>query len=124
MKKIISLTAISLFLASSSFAATLTLSMDSTGKSAYGAKTGVTITPGSAGTVLLGKTSTGVGIGANSEATGYSLQTQHKNGTKSYGTSYDSTAIYVKSITKGTADTTGTSNPDSTGLLTSGWTTM
>ena len=124
MKKIITLTAISLFFASSSFAADFDLSMTNTGLSAYGAKAGVTITPGSAGTVLLGKTSTGVGLGLNSVAGGYSLQTQHKNGTKSFATSYDSTAIYIKSITKGTADNTGTSNPDSTGLLTTGWATM
>jgi len=46
---------------------------------------------------LIGKTSTGVGIGllCVAEGTGYSLVTQHLNGTKAFGSSYDSTSIFA-----------------------------
>jgi len=124
MKKIIIINLLALFVASVAFAATVDMNFDTTGKTLYGAKTGVTIDPGEAGTTILGKTSTGVSIGANSEDTGYSIQTQHKNGTKTYGTSFDSTAIFVKDVTKGTEDTTGVTDPDSTGFLTDGWSSM
>ncbi len=127
MRKIIIINLAALLIASTSFANQVTADLNSTGLSLYGAKTGVTIAPNTAGVTLLGKTSTGVTVGANSQSaapTGYSMQTQHKQGTKAYGTSYDSTAIFVKDVTKGTVDNTGISNPDSTGLLTTGWTSM
>jgi len=59
----------------------------------------------SATTSLIGKTSTGVGLGMLTDVAGYSVVTQHKNGTKAYGSSYDSTAIYttVEDVTVGTA---------------------
>lgn len=46
---------------------------------------------------LIGKCSTGVAIAWYLDSTGggYALMTQHKSGTKAYGTSYDSTAIYI-----------------------------
>lgn len=124
MKKIIIVNLLALFVATGAFAATITLDLTKTGLTVYGAKTGVTITPGAAGTTVIGKSSTGVSVGLNSVDTGYSVQTQHKNGTKSYGTSYDSTAIFVKDVEKGVADTSGTSDPDSTGFLTTGWSSM
>jgi hypothetical protein len=123
MKKIIMLIAISLFTATSVFAAgaTLTLSLSTTGKSVYGAKTGTA----SATTPLIGKTSTGVGVGMAVDATagaGYSLQTQHKNGTKTFGSSFDSTSIFSKDVTAGTADTTSLTTGAS--QFTGTWTTM
>ncbi|MDD2271748.1 MAG: hypothetical protein PHP95_01065 [Desulfuromonadaceae bacterium] len=123
MKKVIILAAISLFFVPSAFAAgTLTLSVTTTGLSVYGAKSGVTITVGDPGVILIGKTSTGVGVGMSSADAGYSVETQHKNGTKAFGSSFDSTSIYTKDVTAGTADdTTLTTAVDSFGT---GWTTM
>jgi len=124
MKKIVILAAISLLTATSAFAAaSLTLSVDSTGLTLYGLKTGTADNT----SPLIGKTSTGVGIGMKVDATagaGYSVETQHKNGTKAYGSAYDSTSIYSKDITKGTADSTSlTTGGDSFAGVT-GWTTL
>lgn len=122
MKKIIILTALSLFVASSAFAATgLTLDLTKTGLTVYGAK--ASATKNAAGTIAIGKTSTGVAVGLNTAASGYAVQTQHKNGTKAYGSAFDSTSIWVKDVTAGTADTTGygTTGSDAFG---EGWTTM
>jgi len=122
MKKIIILIAISLFVASPVFASgtlSLATTMADSGKSVWAAKSGTA----TSGTNLIGKNSTGVGVGIETEALGYGLKTQHKNGTKSFGTTYDSTAIYSKSVTKGTAeDTTLTTGVDS--FPASDWTTM
>jgi hypothetical protein len=122
MKKVIILTAISLLFVTSAFAdGTLALSTTTTGFSVYGAKSGVTMTVGDPGVILIGKTSTGVGVGLESADAGYSVITQHKNGTKAFGSSFDSTSIYSKDVTAGIADTTElTTAADSF----SGWTTM
>ena len=45
-------------------------------------------------TARIGKSSTGVGIGWTTSTAGYALVAQHMSGTKAYGSSYDSTAIY------------------------------
>jgi hypothetical protein len=107
MKKIMVITAMLLLVASSAFAGTTitmasTLTKAATGKTLYGASTGAA----SASTSLIGKNSTGVGVGVfcNASGTGYSLITQHLNGTKAYGSSYDSTAIFSVNVnTVGTA---------------------
>lgn len=96
--------AFAMFISSSAYAANITmattLSTSNTGKSVYGAKTGTATTT----SPLIGKNSTGVGIGIYTTSAGYSLVTQHVNGTKAFGTSYDSTAIFSKDVTtKGTA---------------------
>jgi hypothetical protein len=44
--------------------------------------------------VSIGRTSTNVGVAWQTNVNGYALMTQHKSGTKAYGSSYDSTAIY------------------------------
>ena len=118
MKKIMVCTAVFLFITSSAFAA-LTVSMpstltkDTTGKTLY------------AGSSVIGKTSTGVGLGVLcvTGGTGYSLVTQHVSGTKAYGSSYDSTSIYSKDVaTVGTpilAVPTATDTSDF-----SGWTSL
>jgi len=119
MKKLIILTALSLFYASSALASgTLTLSMTTTGLSVYGAKSGTASTT----TPLIGKTSTGVGVGLNTAATGYGVVTQHKNGTKAFGSAYDSTSVYSKDVTAGTADNTTINTGVDT--FASGWTSM
>jgi hypothetical protein len=118
MKKLIMVTAISLLSASSAFAGnSITISLTNTGLSVWGSKTTAV-----SGTGLIGKTSTGVGVGMFTASTGYAAITQHKNGTKAYGSSMDSTAIYSIDVTAGTA-TTGPSTADSA-LFTGSWTSM
>ncbi len=62
--------------------------MLTTGKSLYGAKSGTADTT----SPLIGKTSTGVAVWCflRTSGTGYAIVTQHMNGTKAFGTSYDS----------------------------------
>ncbi len=101
MKKIIIITTLLLFAASTSFAGVSismpgTLTKALTGKTVYGAASGTATT----GSPLIGKTSTGVGIGllCTATGTGYSMVTQHTSGTKAYGTTYDGTSIYAKDV--------------------------
>ena len=94
MKKIFVLSAALVFVASNCFAldsgatGTMTLTDD------VGLELHADADTATADTALIGKLSTGVGVGWKTETGGYALVTQHKNGTKAYGTSYDSTAIY------------------------------
>lgn len=55
-------------------------------------------------TALIGKTSTGVSVGWKTQVNGYAIVTQHKSGTKAYGSSYDSTALF-QTIADGTPGT-------------------
>jgi hypothetical protein len=94
MKKTLILTALLALSASASFAggtsgATGTIDFANTGQSLTGDAATAT-----ADTALIGKCSTGVDMAWNTSANGYALMTQHKSGTKAYGTSYDSTAVY------------------------------
>ena len=94
-----------------------------TGLSLYGAPATPVVTAGvpAAGTILIGKTSTGVGVGWNTATLGYAVNTQHINGTKAFGTTFDSTAMYQKDEAKGTAEAV----PSTTGSdAFSGWSTM
>jgi hypothetical protein len=130
MKKITIFVAISLFAASSAFASG-DISMDSnlvtstkTGLSVYAAKTGVTA---ATGVNLIGKTSTGVGVGIKSTTVGYAVVTQHKNGTKAFGSSFDSTSIYSAPVsTVGTSFLVIPGTADSADFVASGsaWSTM
>lgn len=122
IKTIVLLAGISVFTASSAFA-NLTLTLTSTGLSVYGVKTGTA----SNTSPLIGKTSTGVGVGIAVDATagaGYSVKTQHKNGTKAFGSSFDSTSIYTVDVTAGTADTTTLTTGSDSFIGQTGWTTM
>lgn len=96
MKKILTLTAILILAASSCFAAATTSAAtsalnltDGTGLVLHGHATAALAT-----TARIGKCSTGVSVAWQASTTGYSMMTQHKSGTKAYGSSYDSTAIY------------------------------
>ena len=124
MKKIIAIVAVSLFLAPAAFAAgttgTITLSLTSTGLSLYGAKG----TSADNTSPLIGKTSTGVGVGVDTASAGYSIITQHKNGSKVYGSSFDSTSIYSNDVTAGTAYSTTLTTGSDSFAAGSGWTTM
>lgn len=102
MKKIIIITALLLFVSSSAFAATTVsipnpITKEATGKTLYGATTAGGASDTSP---LIGKTSTGVGVGVfcNAAGTGYSMVTQHLNGTKAYGSSYDSTSMFSNDV--------------------------
>lgn len=95
MKKIFIFVASLLVVAPSAFATdNVTIgTWGDAGKELRGARASV-----SSSSALIGKTSTGVGLGMRLDATngaGYALVTQHKNGTKAFGSSYDSTAIYT-----------------------------
>lgn len=96
MKKILIMSAILVLTASSSFAAATTSNAassinftDGIGLSLHADKTTAT-----KDTALIGKNSTGVSTAWKTTTSGYALMTQHKSGTKAYGSSYDSTAIY------------------------------
>ncbi len=127
MKKIITFTALALSVTSAAFATdSLSLALTTTGLTVYGSKTAATalITD-----PLIGKTSTGVGVGAKTASTGYAIVTQHKNGTKAFGSSMDSTSVYTipVTVTSGAnVATTSPSNADSTLFSASGtsWTAM
>ena len=102
IKKISILTAMALLVTSAAYASgTLdcTLTTAATGKSVYGAKTGTA----TATSPLIGKSSTGVCVGMATASSGYAFLTQHINGTKAFGTTFDSTAIMSADATKGTA---------------------
>ena len=98
MKKILVMVAILALTATSSFAqatsATGTLSFTTTGMSLTGDPTTATLA-----TAQLGKMSTGVDVGWITQVNGYAVMTQHKSGTKAFGSSYDSTAIYSTTST-------------------------
>jgi hypothetical protein len=100
MKKIAIFTALVLCVAANVFAAAdiemaSTLTAATTGKSVWASKTTAV-----AGTGLIGKSSSGVGVGMLTSSTGYALITQHVSGTKAYGSSYDSTSIYSTDVTE------------------------
>lgn len=94
MKKIFSLAIVLLFATVvSSFAAVSAAPASAdAGKSLYGASSGTATT----GSTLIGKLSKGVYAGwiVTAGGSGYTLTTQHQSGTKSFGSSHDSTAIY------------------------------
>ncbi|MDD2336530.1 MAG: hypothetical protein PHD01_08120 [Geobacteraceae bacterium] len=103
MRKIIILNIVALFVASAAFAETSQdVKFDDGGKTLYGSLT--TATKGDAGTMAIGKLSNKVGLAINCDKDGYALITQHSGGIKAYGTSHDSTSIFVKDVTKGEAE--------------------
>ena len=119
MKKIAILTAISLCMAATAFAAdSINLNFTNTGLSLWGSKTTAV-----SGTGLIGKTSTGVGLGVKTAPTGYAAVTQHKNGTKAFGSSHDSTAVFSTDVPTVGTPVTGPTTADSA-LFSSGWTAM
>ncbi|MRR54787.1 MAG: hypothetical protein EG822_09790 [Deltaproteobacteria bacterium] len=118
MKKIALFTAMIMLVASSAFAASsLTLVFTSTGKTVYGAKASASAT-----SPVISKTSTGVGVGLLTSATGYAVITQHKSGSKAFATTYDSTAVFTTDATVGTVKL-GVPTAITTADFTS-WTTM
>lgn len=98
MKKIALFTAMIMLVTTSAFAAgDLTLAFTTTGLTVYGAKVSA-----STASPVISKTSTGVGVGLLTNATGYAVVTQHKSGSKAFATTYDSTAVFTTDATVGT----------------------
>lgn len=127
MKKILILTAILAMAATTCFAggtssATGDIDFATDGKSLH-----ADAATASASTALIGKNSTGVDVAWNTSKTGYAMMTQHKSGTKAYGSSYDSTAIYqtTTDATPGTpAYNSGALTATDTSDFASGWRAM
>jgi len=114
MKKILISLTIILAFAGVASANSVTPAATDAGKRMFGSKG----SSAAATDTLIGKLSTGVYAGVNTGALGYAIFTMHKSGTKTYGTTFDSTNIYwIESLQ--TAAPTGT---DST--IFSGWTSM
>ena len=123
MKKIFILLALITFAASSScFAAALGVDTITTtpGLQIYG---GVNAADAAGTTsVLLGKMSKGVNFRCNYSVTGYAAATKHTNGTKAYGSAYDSTAIYFQDV--GLAGTVPSLSSVGNGSFGAAWTAM
>ncbi|MBE2889740.1 MULTISPECIES: hypothetical protein [Geobacter] len=95
-----------------------------TGLSLYGLK-GTTGTVPTTDQSRIAKSSTGVMLAVTTSAVGYSVATQHVNGTKAYGSAHDSTSIYVKDVTtKGTGESITYKTGKDTFDGVEGWTTM
>ncbi|MDY0268933.1 hypothetical protein [Trichloromonas sp.] len=115
MKKILIISAALLLFGTSAFSAnTLDMdlsSKDTTGKTVYGSSDDATASTAT----NIGKTSTGVGVAALSGVNGYALVAQHMNGTKTYGSYFDSTAIYqtIGDVVVGTEADTPTASDSS-----------
>jgi hypothetical protein len=133
MKKVIIINILALFVASYAFAGTtgaatgtVDFTTPNTGLSLWGAATTVSVTNNvpAAGTILIGKNSTGVGTGWDTSGLGYMICTQHISGSKAFGTSYDSSAIYQIDVAKGVAVTPTAATDSSAFPSASGWTTM
>ncbi|GAC1447298.1 MAG: hypothetical protein PVSMB11_08600 [Desulfuromonadaceae bacterium] len=123
MKKIIIIVAFSLFAAGQAFAAgaTGTMSLATTGKALYGDKTTATVN-----TTLIGKTSTGVGLGVSSGPVGYAMLSQHKSGTREFGTAYNSTSVFYVDIAAANIGTPFLTVPGASdaSVFATGWTSM
>lgn len=118
MKKIIAITGMLLLTSSQSFAGT------ATGATTANSQEGYTL-QADGPTTAIAKTSKGVRIGWNTATTGYALVTYHMNGTKEFGTAYDSTAIYVKDIgTNATLSAPGSSVSKEAYPSTGNWSAM
>ncbi len=97
MKKSLIISVVFLFIASSSFAAgSLTIgTFADEGKTLHGADAATA----DENDALIGKLSSGVALSMTTNENGYALATQHKNGSKAYASSYDSTSIYSEDVT-------------------------
>ncbi len=123
MKKIFLLFTLLMFAAGGScFAAALSTDTitSATGLQVYG---GVDAADAAGTTsVLLGKMSKGVNFRCNYSTTGYAAATKHSNGTKAYGSAYDSTAIYFQDV--GLNGVIPALSSVGNGSFSDGWTSM
>lgn len=117
MKKIIIASLLVVMAATSSFAATSQAVLFT---SAGGMGIGVVTTDATPATI--GRLSSKDSLGFSITTAGYTLITQHQQGTRSYGTAHDGTAIYWTPETKGS----GHAAPGTVGVanFATGWTVM
>lgn len=83
---------------------------------------GASATGATSGGAILGRLSKGVQLGVAYTDAAYSLNTKHLTGSKVYGTSFDSTAIYSKESKSGDKVSAPTKSDSSE--YGSGWTAM
>lgn len=120
MKKIFALALVLLFAtAITSFADTEAPASANQGKSIYGKIASDPTATDDAEATLIGKCSKGVYAGWNTTASAYTIITMHFDGNRSFGSSYDATAIYRN-------DTKPTDAPDAAdkSYFADGWTAM
>jgi hypothetical protein len=127
MKKIVALIALLLLAASGSAYATELASGEvtppnaTTGFIIYG---GVDATASSGATAtMIGRLSKGVDLGAMYSTTEYAITTKHTQGTKIYGTAYNSTSMYQMDVEKTTV-VTAPGAVDSSAFSAAGWSAM
>ena len=116
MKKIIIVSLLVIMAASSSFAGDTAISLSSTSLATSN------IVANDTNGAAIGRLSSNDGLGWGMTTSGYTILTQHLQGTRSYGTAHDGTAIYWTPETKGSAHngapTVGVS------YFATGWTVM
>ena len=118
MKKAIALAILCTFFALPAFAATLAATAD---------QAGYVLNATAPAATLIAKTSKGVRIGVNYDATnglGYALSTFHIQGTKVFGTAYDSTALYFQDVGAGYTAFAAPASSVTTAAFGTGWTAM
>ena len=118
MKKIIILMVIALSFSTQAYAVTATTA---TGVGTVG---GETLTATAPATLDIGRASKGCLFGWTTSATGYTVVTYHMQGTKFYGTSYDSTALYFLDVGTAATLTAPDSSDSDEAFPTDTWTTM
>jgi hypothetical protein len=120
MKKLILLTAIALMIVTPAFAAKVVkTTAAAAGVSSAGGETMAAVTPAQ---LDIGRSSKGVLYGWQTSTTGYAIDTYHTQGTKFYGTAYDSTALYFKDMGVSATFVQPTSSVAADAF--SGWTAM
>jgi hypothetical protein len=119
MKKLILLITIALMVATPAFAENVMTSAAPDGVSSAG---GETLRGTDPAKLDIGRSSKGVLYGWQTSTTGYAINTYHEQGTKFYGTAYDSTALYFNDVG---IDATLEAPSSSVAVVAfSGWTTM
>jgi len=119
MKKLILLITIALMVATPAVAETVKTSAAAAGVST---DSGETLRGTKPAKLDIGRSSKGVLYGWQTSVTGYAINTYHTQGTKFYGTAYDSTALYFSDVG---VDATLVAPTSSIAVdAFSGWTTM
>jgi len=118
MKKIIILMVIALSFSVQAYAVTATTP---TGVGTVG---GEILRATAPATLDIGRASKGCVFGWTTSNSGYSLVTYHQLGTKIYGSSYDSTALYFQDVGTGATLAAPTSSDSDEAFPSADWTTM
>ena len=123
MKKIFLLILITAFMTGNAFAALAVADNDGTGGLQL---VGYTATSATGAQTKISRMSNNVYVTAEYNANGYTLSTYHSQGTKAYGTGYDSTSIFWAGIGENgiTAGTFVAPTSSSADIAFAGWTAM